>query len=108
MRTYVHILVLACALAVPAITAANPAFDEGELGRMRGILDTCGKVNALEASHYLLQMKALIGNATRSEVDQAARTEAYQQAYQAVTAELGSLDRDAMIQACNGYLGTSN
>lgn len=102
-----HMLSLGAAMAVLSLALADPAFDAGQLGRMKGILEVCGQVNARDASQYLLQMKALIGNATKEEVDQAAKTDEYQQAYQSITTELNNMDPDAKVQACSGYLSVS-
>ncbi len=103
-----HMLALGAAMAVLSLALADPAFDAGQFGRMKGILDVCGRVNARDASQYLLQMKAMIGSATKAEVDQAAKTDEYQQAYQAITTELNNMDTDAKVQACSGYLSASS
>ncbi len=103
-----HVLSLGAAMAVLSLALADPSIDAGQLGRMKGILEVCGRVDTRDASQYLLQMKALIGNATKQEVDQAAKTDEYQQAYQSIAAELNNMDPDSMAQACSGYLSASN
>ncbi len=107
MKT-VHMILVAASIVASSLVLADPGFDAGELGRMRGILDTCSKFNAVDASHYLLQMKSLIGNASRQEVDEAMKTGAYQDAYQAVITELGNMDPNEREKACSGYLSVSN
>ncbi len=94
--------------AYPALALADPAFDVAQLGRMNGILKVCGRVNPQQASKYLLQIKALIGDATRETVDEATRSEQYQQAYEAITDELGNLGPDELVQACDRYFASSN
>lgn len=100
--------VFVIAMSFPTITLADPSFDVSQFGRMKGILSACSSVHPLEASKYLLQIKALIGDATKETVDQASRTEEYKQAYQAVTEELGNMGQDEMAQACTDYLGKAN
>ncbi len=103
MKT-VHMILVAAAIAASTLVLADPGFDAGQFGRMRGILDTCSKFDAVGASHYLLQMKSLIGNATKQDVDEAMKTETYQEAYQAVVTELANMDPDGREKACTGYL----
>lgn len=103
MKT-VHLILVAAAVAASTLVLADPGFDAGQLGRMRGILDTCSKFDAVGASHYLLQMKSVIGNATKQEVDEAIKTDTYQGAYQAVVTELANMDPDEREKTCTGYL----
>ncbi len=107
MKT-VNFLVLAGVMAYPQLALAESTVDAAQLGRMQGILNVCTRVNPREASKYLLQIKALIGDASKQSVDQATRTEEYQQAYQAVTEELKNMAPDEMAQACNRYLTAAN
>ncbi len=107
MKT-VHMMLVATAIVASSLVLADPGFDAGELGRMRGILDTCSMFNAVGASRYLLQMKSLIGNASKQEVDEAIKTGAYQDAYQAVVTELGNMDPNEREKACTGYLAVSS
>ncbi len=107
MKTVIF-LVLAGVMAYPQFALAESTVDAAQLGRMQGILNVCTRVNPREASKYLLQIKALIGDASKQAVDQAARTEEYQQAYQAVTEELKNMAPDEMAQACNRYLTAAN
>lgn len=107
MTRAMHMILVAAAMACSSFVMADPGFDAGQLGRMRGILDTCRKVDPVDASHYLLQMKSLVGNATKQEVDEAMRTEAYDQAYQAVVTELANMDPDGRAKTCTGYLAAS-
>ncbi len=104
----IQILVFVAALAYPAIDFASSSVDPGQLGRMRGILTACSSVNPREASKYLLEIKTVIGDATKETVDQIAGAEEYKQAYHDVTEELGSMNRDEMARACTNYLATTN
>ncbi len=99
--------VLVVAMAYSTMGLADSSLDAAQFGRMKGILNACGRVNPQQASKYLLQIKALIGDASRETVDQAARTPEYQMAYQAVTEELGNMGQDEMTRACTGYLATA-
>ncbi len=101
-------ILVAAAIVASSLVLADPGFDVGQLGRMRGILDTCSKFNAVDASRYLLQMKSLIGNASKQEVDEATKTGTYQEAYQAVVTELDNMDLNDREKACTGYLTVSN
>lgn len=107
MKT-MQVFVLVMAMASPTITLADTSVDTRQFGRMKGILSACSSVNPREASKYLLQIKTLIGDATKDTVDQAARTEEYKQAYHDVTVELGSMNRDDMARACADYLAATN
>ncbi|OIR16360.1 hypothetical protein GALL_30820 [mine drainage metagenome] len=107
MKT-MQVFVLVMAMAYPTITLADTSVDTGQFGRMKGILSACSSVNPREASKYLLEIKTLIGDATKETVDQASRSEEYKQAYHDVTEELGSMSRDDMARACKNYLATRN
>ncbi len=107
MKT-MQVSVLVLAMASSTLSLADTSFDTRQFGRMKGILNACTSVNPREASRYLLQIKALIGDATKETVDQVTRTEEYQQAYQTVTEELGSMVQDDMAKACNNYLASTN
>ncbi len=102
-----HVIVLAGVMAYVPGAVAESTVDAAKLGRMQGILNVCTRVNPREASHYLLQIKAMIGDASRQAVEQAARTDEYRQAYQAVTDELRNMPPDEMAKACNEYLAAS-
>ncbi len=103
-----HVLVLGGAIACPSVVLAELPFDAGKLGHMKGVLDVCSKTAPREASDYFLQMKSTIGNATKAMVDEAARTDEYQQAYQSVRSELSNKAQDEMATACTAYLTTTN
>jgi hypothetical protein len=107
MKT-MQVFALVMAMAYPTISPADTQVDSSQFGRMKGILSACSGVNPREASKYLLQIKTLIGDATKETVDQASRTEEYKQAYHDVTEELGSMNRDDMGRACTNYLATTN
>ncbi len=107
MKT-MSILVFAAVMAYSEATLADSTVDAAQLGRMQGILNVCAKVNPRDASKYLLQIKAVIGDASKQAVDHAAKTDEYQQAYQAVTEELKNMAPEEMVQACNRYLSTTN
>lgn len=83
---------------------ADATVDPETLGHMKAVLDTCSKVNRQEASQYLLQMKAMIGAASRDSVNTAEKTQAYQIAYQSVRSELTNSDPQDFAAACNAYL----
>ncbi len=104
----IQVLVLVTAMTYPTIDFADPSVDPGQLGRMRGILSACSSVNPREASKYLLEIKTLIGDATKETVDQVTKAEEYKQAYHDITGELGSMSRDEMARACTNYLATTN
>lgn len=101
-------LAVAGLMMISPVVLAESTVDAVQLGRMQGILNVCTRVNPREASKYLLQIKALIGDASKRAVDQAAKSEEYQQAYQAVTEELKNMAPDDMVQACNRYLGAAS
>lgn len=101
-------ITLAFLIVAPRALLAQAMFDPGTLGHMKGVLELCGGVNRREASQYLLQMKSMIGNASRDTVKKAEKTQAYQIAYQSVKAELnGKTPRD-LAAACSVYLSERN
>jgi hypothetical protein len=102
------VLVLGGVIAWPAVALAEIPFDPGRLGQMKGVLEVCSRVAPRAASEYLLQMKAVIGSATKAMVDEAARTEEYQQAYQSVRSEFSSLSQDGIVASCTSYLAATN
>lgn len=98
---------LAAAAACPSLALADTTFDAAQLGRMQGILSACSRVSPRQASNYLLQIKAFIGDASKESVDQAARTDEYQQAYQAVTNELRAMEKEDRERACASYFAAA-
>ncbi len=107
MKT-MQVFALVMAMAYPTISLADTSIDISQFGRMKGILSACSGVNPREASKYLLQIKTLIGDATKETADQATRTEEYKQAYHDVTEKLGSMGHDEMARACTDYLAETN
>ncbi len=101
-----YVLALAALIGGPQVCCAAPALDAAQLGRMKGIVDVCSRVNAQQASRYFLQMKDLIGDASRETMTQVTRSDEYQAAYQSVTSELNGMGRAEMGRACADYLGS--
>jgi len=99
-----HTLVLSGLIAAATAASAETSLDNWKLGRMQGILDMCRSASPQQATQYLLQMKSAIGDATRQMVNQAAKTEQYQQAYQQVRAELSGMAHTERAQACQAYM----
>jgi len=107
MRVYgliLNFVFIAC--VTPASAAVD--FDPATLGHMKGVLESCGSVNRQAASQYLLQMKALIGSASKQEVAKIRKTPAYQAAYQSIRAELSNLEPQALTSTCASYLAERN
>lgn len=102
-----RILVTGGVMACSTVTLADLPFDPGKLGHMRGVLDVCSRAMPRVASDYFLQIKSLIGDATKEMVAEAAKTEEYQQAYQSVRSELGNKAQDEVATACTSYLSTT-
>lgn len=103
-----HILVLGGAMVCSTVALAELPFDPGKLGHMKGVLSVCIKTKPREAWDYFLKMKAMIGDATKAMVDEAAKTDEYQQAYQSVRSELSDKAQDEMATTCTAYLTTTN
>lgn len=103
-----YILLCAGVATGPAVAQAGLPFDAGKLGQMKALVDVCSKATPREASKYLLQTKSLIGNATKQTVDEAAATEEYQQAYEAIRSKFSNLSQDGIVDACTSYLTTMN
>ena len=101
-----HLLCLGIMLGMPIVSTAQ-SFDPGTLGHMKAVLDSCGRVNPQKASQYLLQMKAVIGGATKSEINQPAKTQEYQAAYQSVHEKLGGLTQEGVAAQCESYLSAN-
>lgn len=103
MRLKRLIIFIAMVISAQQGTAAT-GFDPATLGHMKGVLEMCGATNRQAASQYLLQMKALIGSATRQEIDKVRKTQAYQVAYQSVRNELSNRSPQELASACSSYL----
>jgi len=102
-RSMVFVSVMLCS---PLVSAEYP-FDVGELGHMRAVLEMCSRASPQAATYYMLQIKSLIGDASKDVVDKAARTDKYQQEYQSIRSELSSLTQDGLKQECTSYLGSA-
>jgi len=79
-------------------------FDVGKLGHMRAVLEMCSRASPQAATYYMLQIKSLIGDASKDVVARAARTDEYQQEYQSVRSDLTSLTQEGLKQECVSYL----
>ncbi len=99
-----RIVLFSAAIAGSMVVHADAPIDAAQLGHMKGLVDVCGRVAPRDASQYLLQLKATIGDASRETVAQVSRSQEYQQAYQAVSAELKGMAPDEMARACSAYL----
>lgn len=104
----VRLFIVAFTIASAAAAHAEVPFDAGKFGHMKAILDGCGRLAPRQASGYLLEMKSLIADATKAMVDEAVKTEAYQQAYAETRSQLSELAPDEVATACSGYLTTAN
>ena len=100
-----HLIV---ALAWTSVVLAEQTIDAWTLGQMQGTLEVCSAVSPQDAAQYLLQMKALIGNATKDMVDEARRTADYQQAYQSTRSDLTGMTPASRASACKAGLATSD
>lgn len=101
-------ITLGVVIASIAVARADVPFDAGKFGHMKAVLDVCGRVAPRQATGYMLEMKSLIADASRAVVDEATRTDAYQQAYESTRSTLSELESDAVATACSGYLKSAN
>lgn len=99
---------LLATLIVAANASAESTFDPETLGHMKAVLDICGRVDRQAASQYLLQIKAMIGSASKGNVKQAQRRQAYQIAYQTVQSELANRSPQDFDKMCRAYLTEGN
>jgi len=104
VQTVLAIATVAFAVAV----SATPEFDPATLGHMQAVMASCGQVDRQEASQYLLEMKAMIGDATKSEVDKIAKSQAYRIAYRSVRDDLKDRPPKELAAACSVYLSEAN
>ncbi len=105
-RLHAGVILVSLLFALNAL--AEAPFDPETLGHMKAVLDSCGRVNRQAASEYLLQMKAMIGPATRDSIKKAERTQAYQIAYQSVHSQLANSDPQDFAVICKAYLAGGN
>ena len=101
-------IILGVAIAGIAVARADAPFDAGKFGHMKAVLDVCGRLAPRQASGYLLEMKSLIADASKAMVDEATRTDAYQQAYESTRSTLSELELDAVATTCDEYLKSAN
>ena len=100
----IHSVMLVGVITAATAAMAQTSLDGWKLGHMQGVLDMCRRAVPQQATQYLLQMKSAIGDATRQMVNQAAKTDQYQQAYQQVHAELNGMAYAERAQACRAYM----
>ena len=91
-----------------ALVDAQAAIDPATLGHMKAVLALCSRSNPQKASEYLLQMKSMIGDATREAVEQASRSDSYASAYESVRSDLGSRAPEDVGRVCDSYLSSAN
>ncbi len=106
MRMACSVLMAGLLCATAAIDA-QAAVDPAALGHMKAVLALCTRSNPQKASEYLLQMKSMIGDATREAVEQASRTDAYAGAYESVRSDLGSRAPEDVGRVCDSYLSSA-
>ena len=103
-----HILILTITFSVPCTGTAATPINAGKLGHMKAVLEMCSRTSPQEASTYLLHMKTLIGDASRTAVNKAMRTDEYQEAYQSIHSEFSSLSESGIADACSSYFSSEN
>jgi len=97
-------MLLVSVMLCSSLAWAEFPFDVGKLGHMKAVLEMCSRASPQAATYYMLQIKSLIGDASKDVVARAARTDEYQQEYQVVRSDLSSLTQEGLKQECLSYL----
>ncbi|WP_211462944.1 hypothetical protein [Collimonas silvisoli] len=104
-----YLLVPWCAaVALPLAVTAEPPVDEAALGEMEAIVARCGQVNPTDSAKYKELLTPLISDMPDADIEAARRTEAYRQAYEAISEQLRKATKDEVVAACADALAANN
>jgi len=101
-----RILCLGAALVIPQLALGKLPFTNDAFGKVEGTIDFCAQMDAQEAPKYQERTKMLVRGLPEKEkeVVEARQTKAYADAYDWISAELGKLPKEKVVEACTAYL----
>jgi len=99
-----RILCLGVALVIPQLALAKLPFPNDSFGKVEGTLDFCARTDEQAAPKYQERKKALVRDVPEKEVAEARQTQEYKEAYDAVSAELGKVPKEKVVEACTAFL----
>ena len=100
------ILALCAALTVPQLALADLPLSREALGHIEAIVAFCSKINPEQAQRYAQPGKALLASVPNEELSEARKSQDYEDAFHATTAELEKMDASQAMKACRESLKT--
>ena len=99
-----RILLICAATMIPQLVNAKLPFSNDSFGKMEGILNYCGKIDAGSGAKYQERAKLLVKDVPEKEVTEARKSAEYKESYELVGAQLEKAPRENSMQACRAYL----
>ena len=100
----VRTLCLCGAVVLPQLALAELPVSKQALGQGEAAIDFCSKGKPEVAAKLKPAAKALIGNATKKEIDDARNSDEYKDGYSSISASLGKMSKTDAAQACSDLI----
>jgi hypothetical protein len=98
------IVALCAALILPQLALADLPLSREALGRAEAIVAFCSRIIPEQAQQYAQPGKALVAGVPKEELSDARKSQEYEDAFQATTADLEKVDATQAKSACRESL----
>jgi hypothetical protein len=99
-----RILLICAATMIPQLVNAKLPFSNDSFGKMEGILNYCGKIDAGSSAKYQARGKLLVKDVPEKELTEARKSAEYKESYDSMSADLEKAPKENSVQACRAYL----
>ena len=99
-----RILFVCAAIMIPQLVNAKLPFSNDAFGKVEGLLNYCGKIDAGSAAKYQERAKLLVKGVPEKEVAEARQSAEYKESYELISAQLEKAPKENSMQACRAYL----
>ena len=99
-----RILLICAAIMIPQLVNAKLPFSNDAFGKVEGLLNYCGKIDAGSAAKYRERAKFLVKGVPDKEVAEARQSAEYKESYDSMSADLEKAPKENSVQACRAYL----
>jgi len=85
---------------LPPVAMADLPMSPEALGQVEGVLGFCARVDPGAKTRYEQQAEALRGAASRDDLEEARKSDAYRGAFDAVSEQLAKVDAASAVKTC--------
>ncbi len=102
-----RMLCLFAVVAFPQLALAEPQFNSQAAGETQAIIDFCAQTNGVNTTKYQEQARSMFQNVSEHDLGKFQSTKEYKDAYAQTQAALGQIPGNDAVEACQGFLGSS-